>query len=456
MKWTPGYLIENLRTPIVAIIIFCLAAAIRLFFRDDHAGRTLFTMGSFVASYYAYHNLNTQWKRISRGILIGLSTFMFLILVTETLKAASSNAEFDFMCFYMQGQLGLHHLNFYDPHSFKILLQNNDFNYTFSRFFKSQIFDVGLLSPPITMLFFAPLSSIDYHTSRLILTILTFIFIFGNAILANKIFVKKDRSEYSFLFIFIIIMFLPGTSETIGYNQTNFFLLFFLLLTLYKINKPISGFYLAISLIIKPISGFLILFFISDKKWKPVIWFAATLIVLFSITAFLWGFQNIVGFFQSPPTQRLPQELYVQDINQSLLAILNRNLERYKLTQTFINSIFYFCALIMVFLSYIASKRLNKLNLYLSFFVFLLCMLMIYPSSLWHYMVYLTPLLIYFLVRKQNKKYFWIIILPAISFLGTEVFFTYLVLWIVLLYLGFFFSGDDRIYQKFNGVTECS
>jgi hypothetical protein len=456
MKLTGNYLIKNLNTFIVSLTVFALAAVIRLFFRDDHGGRTIFIMGSFAVSYYAYHNLNTHWRKISKGILIGLSIFMLLTLTIESLKAATSNNEFDFMCFYMQGQLGLHHLNFYDPHSFKILLQSNNFNYTFSPGFKSQIIDVGLLSPPITMLFYAPLSSIDYHTSRLILTILIFVFIFGNAVLANKIFVKNERSFYSFLFILLIIMFLPGTSETIGYNQSNFFLLFFLLLAIYKIKKPITGFYLAMSLIIKPISGFLMLFFISARKWKSAIYFVVTLVVLFSITGFLWGFQNIIGFFQSPPTQRLPQDLYVQEINQSFIGVLNRNLARYNLSQTLINSIFYFCAIIMVLLSYLASKRLNKLNVYLSFFVFVPCMLMIYPSSLWHYMVYLTPLLVYFLLRKQNKKYFWIIILPAVSFLGTEVFFTYLILWIALLCIAFLFASNEKIHEEFKGVAEIS
>jgi hypothetical protein len=451
MKSTQNNLIKNSGTPVVAIIIFFFAAAIRFFFRDDHAGRTLFIMGSFVASYYAYHNLNTQWKKLSRGILIGLATFMVLIVLSETLEAATSNKEFDFMCFYMQGQLGLHHLNFYDPESFKILLQNHPFNYNFSKDFKSQILDVGLLSPPITMLFFAPLSTIDYHTSRLILTILSFIFIFADAFLANKIFVKQNRSFYSFLFILIIILSLPGTSETIGYNQTNFFLLFFLLLALYKIDKPISGSYLAISLIIKPISGLLILPFISAKKWKPVVYFLATVVILFSVTAFLWGTENIIGFFQSPPTKRLPQGLYVQGINQSLIGVLNRNLERYSFPPPYINSVYYFLTAIMITLSYFASRRLNKLNIYLSFFVFVLCMLMVYPSSLWHYMVYLTPVLVYFLVaQKQNKKYFWIIMLPAISFLGTEVFFSYFILWAVLLYLAFFFSGNDKTVEKFH------
>jgi hypothetical protein len=38
----------------------------------------------------------------------------------------------------------------------------------------------------------------------------------------------------------------------------------------------------------------------------------------------------------------------------------------------------------------------------------------------------------------------------------TEVFFTYLILWLVLLYLGFFFSRDEKIYQQFNEVIGTS
>ena len=290
----------------------------------------------------------------------------------------------------------------------------------------------------------------DYNNGRLILALLSFIFILADTFLANVVFVKNEKSIYSFLFIFIIIILLPGTSETVGYNQTNFFLLFFLLLVMYNINKPISGFYLALSLIIKPISGFLILFFMSEKKWKPIIYFVSTLIVLSSITAFFWGFQNIIGFFQSPPTQRLPQYLYVQDINQSILAILNRNLKGYGLTHNMINSIYYLIAIITTGLTYIASKRLNKINIYFSLFPFIVCMLMIYPSSLSHYMVYLFPVLLYFLLLLTDrvKKYFWLFILPTVSFLNTEVFFTYLVLWFVLLSIGFILPKTDGLKEK--------
>lgn len=443
MKLSEYFLIKNLKTYLVATIVFFISAVILLLFKKDTGGKTFFMMASFVGSYYAYHNLKTQWKQISKGILIGLAAILFLFLIIETIKAAISNAEWDFMCFYMQGQLGLHHLPFYNAHSFKTLLQSNNYHYNFSFGFRNEILNVGLLPPPISMLLFAPIGSVDYDTARIIIAILIFMFIFVNAYLANLIFAKKERSPYSFLFVFIIIILLPGTNGTIGFNQTNFFLLFFLLLTIYNINKPISGFYLALSLIIKPLSGFLVLFFISDKKWKSVTYFLATIIFLFSITGFLWGFDNIVDFFHSPPTQRLPLDLYEQRVNQSLLAVLNRNLMKYGITWKMINLVYYFSSALLVVLTYLASKRLNKINIYVSFCTFILCMLIIYPSSLDHYMVYLSPLFIYFLFLKKSKKYFWLMILPAVSFLRTEVFFSYVLLWIALLYIAFFRLKTD-------------
>jgi hypothetical protein len=443
MKLTQEFLLKNLKSYFVAIIVFTICAAMLLLFKNDKGGKTFFMMLSFAASFYAYHNLTTQWKQISKGILIGLGAILFLFLIIETIKAATSQAEWDFMCFYMQGQLGLHHLNFYDANSFKTLLASNNFNYSFYDGFKNEILNVGLLPPPISMLFFAPLASVDYHISRSILAILIFIFIFANTFLGYLIFAKTERSPYSFLFIFIIIMLLPGTNGTIGYNQTNFFILFFLLLTIYNINKPLSGFYLALSLILKPISGFLVLFFISDKKWKALVYFLATVIVLFLITAFFWGFQNIVGFFQSPATERLPLYLYEQGVNQSIIAVFYRNLGEYGLTFNMIKLIYYFATAVLIALTYIVSKRLNQTNTYFSFFTFFLCMLMIYPSSLDHYMVYLSPLFIYFLFLKEGKKYFWLIILPAVSFLRTEAFFSYLILWIALIYIGLFVTNTN-------------
>lgn len=445
MKLTVEYILSKMKTPLVAILVFFISAGMLLFFQKDIGGKTFFMLAGFAASYYAYHNLNNKlWSQIAKGVLIGLASVMFLFLIIETIKAATSNAQWDFMCFYMQGQLGLHKLAFYDPNSFNILMKNINFHYTFSDEFKLEILNVGFLSPPITMLIYAPLALFDYQTSRVIISLVTFIFIIVNTILANKIFIKNERSFYSLLMIFIVIMLLPGSNSTIEYNQTNFFILFFLILVIYNINKPVSGLYLALSVIIKPISGILILFFVFYKKWKSVIYFSGVTALLFCITGLIWGFHNIFGFLSSPPTKRLPQYLYEQGNNQSLIALFNRDLKVFGLTQHIINMLYYLSICILVAATYFSSKKLKKVNEQLSFFPFLLCMLMIYPSSLSHYMVDLIPVLIYLLLVKQQNKYFWVMLLLSLSFTRIEAFFTYLIIWIVLLCIGL----SHFMYQK--------
>jgi hypothetical protein len=369
---------------------------------------------------------------------------MFLFLVVQTVKAARSNQEWDFMCFYMQGQLGLHKLNFYDPNSFNILLSQHNFNYTFTGTFKQEIFDVGLLSPPITMLFFAPLAYFDHETSRIILSGMTFILIIVNAMLANRIFLQKEKSLYSFLLIFIAIMLLPATNATIQYNQTTFIILFFLMLTILNIDKPVAGICLALSLLVKPITGILILYFLLNKKWKSVAWFAATGAVLLFTTYLIWGYHNIIDFFLSPPTKRLPQYLYELNNNFSLVAVLNRDLKEYTSAYHLITLIFIAGAVVLLGFTYVMSRKLMKVDTRLAFFPYILYMLMIYPSSLECYMVLLVPALLYFLFLTGDVKYFWILLLPSLSFVRMGGFFTYLTLWFGFFLLGFFFLNKKR------------
>src|ERR1035437_5694216 len=117
----------------IAIIVF-ITAALLFFFKDDKGGKDFLMYGILAASYYSYHNKDhDKWGQFSRGILIGISILMFSILIFITLKAIRLNDEFDFMTFYMQGQLGVHHLDFYDPNSFNVLLSHNDFHHQFGK-----------------------------------------------------------------------------------------------------------------------------------------------------------------------------------------------------------------------------------------------------------------------------------------------------------------------------------
>ena len=207
---------------------------------------------------------------------------------------------------------------------------------------------------------------------------------------------------------------------------------------------------MALSLIIKPISGILILFFIVQKKWKQVAYFVATGAGLLLITGLIWGFQNIFGFIQSPPTLRLPQQLYIQHINQSLIGVLNRNLEIYGIAPKITNVFYYGSAIILLVGTCISSIRLNKVNSYLAFFPFILFMLIVYPSSLTHYMVYFIPIIIYFLFLAFYPKYVLTVLLISLSFAVTDVFFTYIILWTSLLCLSISFPTLMRFQQALN------
>lgn len=448
MKCLNIYPINNFKTLPVAVVVFFLAGFFFYFFKNDIGGKNMVMYIALTASYYSFHHKDKEiWRQFSRGVLIGLSILMFFILILSTLKAIHSNEQFDFMCFYLQGQLGLNHLSFYDPESFNTYLAQNNTNFIFSEEIRSEILNVGLLSPPISMLFFAPLAYLDYNIARTIFSILVFLFIIFDTFLIQLLFLKSGfRSLYSLLYIFIIIILLPGTIATIFYVQTNFFILFFLLLMMRSINRTSSGFYLALSLLFKPITGFLAVFFLIQKKVKPFLSFCISCTIMLFLTINIWGVNNIIQFFKSPPTERLPHSLYLQNINQSLVAVLNRNLSEYGISNLSLTVLYIIIATSLVTLSYLISIKLNKINTLLSLFPFIICMLIIYPSSLNHYMVYLIPVLIYFLLI-NNDKFFWIVLIPVFTFLRTEPFYSYLILWSFLLFIGFFRKKYQEIIK---------
>jgi hypothetical protein len=437
------------KTIIFTAISFVFYGGLLTLLRHDVEGKVFFNILSLISAYYAFHGLKKETSNVYfSGLLTGLALVMLGTVLFSTYETIRSDSQFDYMCFYMQGQLGIHNLDFYDPASFTKLLKEVKFPFTFDTGIRNEILNIGFLSPPITMLFFAPLAFFDYNTSRMIFSLAVLLFIFLNSLLANHIFLKKERTLHSLLFIFILLVLLPGTGNTIHFVQTNFFLLFFLLLTYWSIEKPVSGMYLALSTVVKPISGILILFFLFNKRWGSVLLFGATTLFLVVLTGSLWGFHNIFDFLSSPPTDRLPQFLYEQDINQSLIAVLNRNLKPYGLEQPTVNMIYNLISLVLAGFTILVSLKLSKINLRLGFLPFLPFMLMVYPSSLHHYSVYLILIVIYFMLIVKGEMYLWIMIIPAAGFMKNETFFTYLTIWLVMLYFGLFRSGINFLNNK--------
>jgi TRAP-type C4-dicarboxylate transport system permease small subunit len=65
-------------------------------------------------------------------------------------------------------------------------------------------------------------------------------------------------------------------------------------------------------------------------------------------------------------------------------------------------------------------------------------------------MVFLIPVLAYLLFLKGTVKYFWLVLLPSLSFVRIEGFFTYLTLWLALFLIAFFFLNNktDNLFSQ--------
>jgi len=120
------------------------------------------------------------------------------------------------------------------------------------------------------------------------------------------------------------------------------------------------------------------------------------------------------------------------------MALFYKNLSVYNIQQNTIHYVYYVVSLTMVAISIFCSIKLAKRDKMLSIFPFLPLMIMLYPSSMRHYMVYLLPLFMWFMNTKNAEKYFMILIIPTAFFLQIQFFYSNLIIWLFFIYYAFF------------------
>lgn len=441
-----------------SVVVFAIAVIFRWLFKGDIFGQTFIMLVIFISSFYAWRNINSRkWEKHAKGILIGLATFLFILLILKSVAASHSDTRWDFMPFYVHGLIGINDLPFYSPSSFDVVLEKFNFINSIDHDIMVEVFEQGMLYPPITMLFFSFLALFEYETAQVLLSALIFIFVIASSVALYRLIFKEHKSIFTFLFVLIIVISFPGTMGTVGYHQTNFFILFFLILMLSKIDKPISGVFHAMTIFFKPITALLIFHTFINKRWKNVLLFSATGAVLILITGAIWGFQNILDYFISSPLSRYSVELYKQPINQSLLALFHKNFSVYNIQHNTIHFIYYIVALGMVGITICCSLKLGKKSKILSIFPFIPLMIMLYPSTMRHYMVYLIPLFLWFMNTKNAEKYFMLMILPAAFFLQVQFFYSNMIIWLFFIYYSIFAEKVGiHLFFRSNEEENCS
>jgi len=225
----------------------------------------------------------------------------------------------DFLSFWLNGQVAIRGLNFYQPAHYQMVSLPIPPGPTFT----AEILEVGFWYPPPSMILFMPLGLFDIRTGLIVwyaaqgaslamCILLIWKAYFGRTNLAGLVLASA----------FVAVM--AGTLTTLEFAQTNFLALLMVLLFWLDRGRKRGGMWLVIGAIVKPFLLLLVLVPILRKNVQVLLGAFMTLVVVCVLTIGLFGVETTRSYFTDNPTSRLAGFIYTEVSNQSLLATVLR------------------------------------------------------------------------------------------------------------------------------------
>lgn len=365
---------------------------------------SIIKIGYTALAIFSFYILNYkkkfQYKNILKYLfLLLLSVAIYKVLFQFITEINQPNI-WDFGSFYLFGKVASLGMNYYNPDNFHVVYNQIAHSLPeISDAFVTSLLNVGFLYPPPTILYFAPLGLLTFKSALIVWGVILFIMAILCYYLLYQIFLK-NHGWNGLIFAGILFFSFPPTIDTIQYLQTNFFLLFYLLLMYRFREKKYSGVILTIAVFTKPYMIIFSLFFLMRKKIGSIIYAICSGIVMCGITFLIFGKGVFMSYFLNGPTNRIPDWVYSESMNQSL----NATLIRYGLLKHFSN--YSFVALIVLAVTLGFLIYLLKKGLYDYMWSFLLLIgLLIYPGTLSYYGTLLIFIVIQFFSDNSQLKF---------------------------------------------------
>lgn len=430
----------------IRILISIIAVSVFYLFSIKGRINNPFVVGLFVTvalfCYQILRDNNYKFTSLPWMIFLGLFVIVLYRFFIHLKLSYYQHTEWDFTAFYLFGKVAASGLNVYDPESFRQIFHSISLPMTVSTDFMNEIVNVGFWYPPISAILFYPLGFMSYQTAYIVWMLVNFLF-FGTSIylIFTRLFCTR-RLENLVLILFLFLISTPVKS-TIFFSQSNFILLFLLLLMYLNKKKTLGGIALALAVMVKPFMAVFLIYFLLQKD-KRVIWsFIISLASLFAITLLILDVESVISFVVNSPAKRLPSYVLTESINQSLLAFLLRNdilaVESFKTSYLYIGTIGILIAASTIISFFLVRKKINH-----EVWIILLSMaFLIYPATLSHYsMLLLFPIFLFIInsmVRLKTYQSFayiaiFFIIFSYSAFISIAfIYFTYLTIGIYKL-----------------------
>jgi len=387
-------------------------------------------------------------RQIMLVSLLGIAASSLYLVISKIIAYMSALQEWDFSAFWIWGRAAAQGLNFYDPSSLhQIILP-----FSPSQSFIHEIINVGFWYPPQSILFFLPLGWLDIHTANLFWAIFNLAFLVLDIFLLWKIF-GKSRNIANLCTLSAMLFLLGATRSTITHGQTNFIVLFFVLLIWLNITKSRSGIWIAMGLITKPIVGIFLLFSLLRRHWRVLLITFTTLFIISILTLIIIGPTTFSAYFVDNPSTRMPHEVYTEKINQSLLANILRLTKAEVVGKPMLNSYFLILGGLIVGISFLLIYRIDEKYSYWALNLTLLTGLLLYPATLSHYGVLLIiPILfLYNIFFESLGKYSWILVIflsLVYALMAYSIFLSIFLLWFVFALFSFMLTKGGKWTER--------
>lgn len=340
--------------------------------------------------------------------------------------------EWDVRVFWIYGQLMANGENVYALEPYQKFYQELQP----SRDFIEAVLQVGGEYPPPTMLLFRPLGCCTMPRAFLYWYIFFGLTVLGAIVLLRHTFLRRD-GLWGLALILLLLLSLGGTWETIRFGQTSFLTLILLLLYWLDRERPRAGVWIVLGAIAKPYMAILLFDALLNKRWRAVVWSAGAGALASAASLLLLGPRTFISYFTLDPPGRVPRWVYMEWVNQSLLATILRLTRAPVARSPAANPIFLVSVLGLFLITGWLIVRAGR-ETTLSLCLWLLLGLIIYPGTLAHYSVMLLPVLLLLWQTRENTPLgvsgctFLVTLVIALVGFHAEAFAAYFLTWIAL------------------------
>lgn len=349
--------------------------------------------------FYILKTRNRIFKKIIHVIIILLFSYVSYVFISQIIYSFKHPMVWDFTAFYLYGKVAASGHNFYLPENFHNVFYSLHLPLLdYTEFIRESV-NVGFFYPPPTIFLFLPLGYFSYFTSLLCWTIFNILFLIGSIYLVYDLFFKSYKI-YGLLLVATLFFLFPPVIATIQFAQTNFILLFLLLLMNKYSDKKFAGIFLALAFFVKPYMIIFGLIFLIKKQWKTIYYSIISSVILCLITIITFGVGPFSSYIFNNASKRLPAEAFSENINQSLQAVLLRH-HLISLDKSIVYLIIAFVTFLvtLVYVYYLQKKKLYQVI----WVILLLVVLIVYPGTLSHYGLMLLFVVFQFFKSDQIK-----------------------------------------------------